>query len=185
MNIKTIAIGVISCINKIRFHLHGGVIRIGLRTRIINPSKLNIQGNIRIFNDCILNPHGNGKITLKNGCEIHEYSNLSANHYIEIGENVLLAPNVYISDHNHAYENIELPISFQGQRESNASVIIGDESWIAKNVVIVGNVTIGKHCVIGANSVVTKDIPDYCVAIGAPATIIKRYDFKTGQWVKN
>lgn len=156
-----------------------------MRTRITNSSKLEIHGDIRIFHDCLLNPYGNGKIILKNGCEIHEYSNLSANHYIEIGENVLLAPNVFLSDHNHAYEDIELPISKQGQRETTASVIIGDESWIAKNVVIVGNVTIGKHCVIGANSVVTHNIPDYCVATGAPAKIIKHYDFKTGQWINN
>ena len=44
---------------------------------------------------------------------------------------------------------------------------------------------IGKHCVIGANSVVTKDIPDYCIAVGIPAKVIKRYDFEKKQWIKN
>ena len=45
-------------------------------------------------------------------------------------------------------------------------------------------VTIGKNSVIGANSVVTKDIPDYCVAVGAPAKVIKKYDFESGKWLK-
>lgn len=61
-------------------------------------------------------------------------------------------------------------------------VSIGDETWIGTGVVIAGTVTIGKHCVIGANSVVTKDIPDYCVAAGNPCKIIKRYSFETKQW---
>ena len=47
---------------------------------------------------------------------------------------------------------------------------------------IVGNVKIGKHCVIGANTVVTKDIPNYCVAVGSPAKVIKRYNFEIGEW---
>lgn len=54
-------------------------------------------------------------------------------------------------------------------------MIIGHGSWLGTNVVIVGNVHIGYNCVIGANSVVTKDIPDYCVAVGAPVKIIKKY----------
>ena len=59
---------------------------------------------------------------------------------------------------------------------------IGDGSWLGTHVVIAGNVKIGKHCVIGANSVVTKDIPDYCVAAGIPAKIIKKYNFDTCTW---
>ena len=59
---------------------------------------------------------------------------------------------------------------------------IGDGSWLGTHVVIAGNVKIGKHCVIGANSVVTKDIPDYCVAVGIPAKIIKKYNFDTCTW---
>lgn len=59
-----------------------------------------------------------------------------------------------------------------GQRGQTVS--IGDGSYIGINAVIVGNVKIGKHCVIGANSVVTKDVPDYCVAVGSPARVIKK-----------
>lgn len=62
------------------------------------------------------------------------------------------------------------------------NVHIGDGSWLGTHVVIAGNITIGKHCVIGANSVVTKDIPDYSVAVGIPAKVVKRYNFDTKCW---
>ncbi len=62
------------------------------------------------------------------------------------------------------------------------SVVIDDDTWIGTNAVIVGNVHIGKHCVIGANSVVNKDIPDYCVAVGAPARIIRKFNFSKKCW---
>lgn len=58
------------------------------------------------------------------------------------------------------------------------------ETWIGINSVIMSNVKVGKHCVIGANSVVNKDIPDYCVAVGNPAKVVKTFDVKSGQWVK-
>lgn len=61
-------------------------------------------------------------------------------------------------------------------------MIIGEGSWIGTNVVIVGNVRIGKRCVIGANSVVTKDIPNHCIAVGIPAKVVKQYNVHTGCW---
>lgn len=57
-------------------------------------------------------------------------------------------------------------------------------TWIGTNAVIVGNVHVGKNCVIGANSVVTKDIPDYCVVAGVPATIIRKYDELSNSWLR-
>ena len=62
-------------------------------------------------------------------------------------------------------------------------VQIGEGSWLGENVCVMG-VSIGKHCVVGANSVVTKDFPDYCVIVGAPAKIIKRYCFEQQKWKK-
>lgn len=97
----------------------------------------------------------------------------------------MTGPHVFISDHNHEYKDPAIPILKQGVRcLSSDSVYIGDGTWIGTNVVIVGNVKIGKHCVIGANSVVTKDIPDYCIVAGVPCKIIKRYDFDVNKWVR-
>ena len=96
---------------------------------------------------------------------------------LDIGEKVLLSPNVYITDCDHEYRNVEIPVIDQGIVQRGQRVSIGEDSYIGINAVIVGNVKIGKHCVIGANSVVTKDVPDYCVAVGSPAKVIKKIGY--------
>jgi acetyltransferase-like isoleucine patch superfamily enzyme len=106
---------------------------------------------------------------------------ISAARQVMIGERVLLARNVYISDHAHAFENIELPIMQQGIANI-APVSIGRGSWLGQNVVVLPGVTIGEQCVIGANSVVNSSIPDYSVAVGVPARVVKRYNREAGVW---
>jgi acetyltransferase-like isoleucine patch superfamily enzyme len=83
---------------------------------------------------------------------------------------------------NHSYEEIDLPIS--KQKETTAIITIEDECWIGANAVITAGVTIGKHSVIAAGSVVTKSIPAYSVAVGNPAKVIKCYDFERQQWIR-
>jgi acetyltransferase-like isoleucine patch superfamily enzyme len=87
---------------------------------------------------------------------------------------------VYITDQNHGYERIDVPISMQTQPEK--MVTIGEGSWIGAGSVILPGSNIGKHVAIGANSVVTGVIPDYSVAVGSPARVIKRYSQDSG-WV--
>ena len=89
---------------------------------------------------------------------------------------------MYITDCDHEYRNVDIPIIDQGIVQKGQKASIGDGSYVGINAVIVGNVKIGKHCVIEANSVVTKDVPDYCVAVGSPAKIIKRYNLETQLW---
>lgn len=116
---------------------------------------------------------GGGTVRIGKGSEIGERCRISIANSLDIGEKVLFSPNVYITDCDHDYHNIDVPVIAQGIVQKGQKVSIGDGSYIGINVVIVGNVKIGKHCVIGANSVVTKDIPDYCVAVGSPARVIK------------
>jgi acetyltransferase-like isoleucine patch superfamily enzyme len=87
---------------------------------------------------------------------------------------------VYITDQNHDYRDITVPISQQSQPER--AVVIGDNSWIGHGAVILPGSHIGKHVVIGANSVVTGKIPDYSVAVGSPAKVIRRYQEGSG-WI--
>jgi acetyltransferase-like isoleucine patch superfamily enzyme len=100
---------------------------------------------------------------------------------IRIGRDVMIADRCYLSDNLHDYQDISRPIRDNVIRVPG-EINIGDSSWLGDNVCVFGDVTIGKHCVIGANSVVTKDIPDYCVAVGTPARIVKRYDFALKRW---
>lgn len=99
---------------------------------------------------------------------------------VVIGNDVRLAQHVVISGLNHNYEDVTMPISEQGVR--TALVDIGDETWIGSNSVIVAGVSIGKHCVVAAGSVVTRSVPSYCVVAGNPAKIIKRYNQTTKEW---
>ena len=117
---------------------------------------------------------GGGTVRIGQGSEIGERCRISIANSLNMGEKVLLSPNVYITDCDHEYRNLEVPVIDQGVVQKGQTVSIGDGSYIGINAVIVGNVKIGKHCVIGANSVVTKDVPDYCVAVGSPAKVIKK-----------
>lgn len=117
-----------------------------------------------------------GVVRIGKGCEIGERCRISIANSLEIGEKVLFSPNVYITDCDHEYRNINIPVIDQGIVQRGQKVSIGEGSYIGINTVIVGNVRICKHCVIGANSVVTKNIPDYCVAVGSPVKVIKNID---------
>lgn len=132
---------------------------------------------------------GNGKIEIGSGSTVSMFSRIGSVGYIKIGKDVEMGPNCFIADFNHEYRDISKSIKHQGynfkaQVNNIPNINIGDGSWLGTHVVMAGNINIGKHCVIGANSVVTKDIPDYCVAVGSPAKVIKRYNFETKSWDK-
>ena len=126
---------------------------------------------------------GAAKLIIKAHAGIGMGAHISAAKQVIIGEHVLLARNVYISDHAHAFENIKTPIMQQGIN-GIAPVSIGRGTWLGQNVVVLPGVTIGQHCVVGANSVVKSSIPDFSVAVGAPARVVKQYNHETGQWEK-
>ena len=100
---------------------------------------------------------------------------------VVIADDVLTANNVFISVSLHTYDDIEVPIMYQPIKFKR-SVGIGSGTWIGENACIIG-AHIGKNCVIGANSVVTEDVPDYSVAVGAPAQVIKYFDQVSKTWV--
>lgn len=99
---------------------------------------------------------------------------------VAIGSHVMLAQNIVISGLNHGYEDVNIAPALQAVNVQQ--ITICDEVWIGANSVITAGVTIGKHSVIGAGSVVTKDVPEFCIAVGNPAKIIKRYDFEDNTW---
>ncbi len=115
------------------------------------------------------------------GCVFGYNNHITAIESVRIGDHVLTANNVYISDNLHCYEDIHLPIIHQPVRMKK-EVEIGSGSWLGENVCIIG-ARIGRNCVIGANAVVTQDIPDYCVAVGVPARVIRYYDSVQLAWI--
>jgi acetyltransferase-like isoleucine patch superfamily enzyme len=127
--------------------------------------------------------------TVNNGVgdvTIGEYSFIGTSNVIIgpviIGNRVMTAQNVVISGMNHSYKDVDLPPTIQPVTTSQ--ITIADNVWIGANCVIIPGISIGHHSVIGAGSVVTKDIPDYCVAVGNPARLVKRYNHETKLWDK-
>ena len=113
---------------------------------------------------------------------IGNHAHIVATKRIEFGEGVLTADRLFVADNRHTFENPEVPVRDQGLTQL-AEVRIGDGTWIGENVCISG-ASIGSNCVIAANSVVTRDIPDRCVAAGAPARIVKRYCEERQDWYR-
>lgn len=113
----------------------------------------------------------NPVISVGDRCLIGKGSGIVGHLEIVIGDDVWTGHHVYITDQNHGYGDPGLPISKQVMPERPVS--IGDGSWLGHGTVVLPGATIGRHVVVGANSVVTGDIPDYSVAAGVPARVIK------------
>jgi acetyltransferase-like isoleucine patch superfamily enzyme len=160
----------------------GGFAHFGRRSVLMPPIRIEGEGRIAVGNGVYVEarswiqtlPDCSEAIGLRigDGTSIGSASVISAACSIVIEENVVMAPNVCIVDHNHRYSDPERPIKHQGI-DKIAPVKIGRNTWIGQNTVILPGVTIGRNCVIGANSVVNRSIPDYSLAAGAPARVIR------------
>ena len=102
---------------------------------------------------------------------------------VTIGNDVILAQNIVLSGLNHGYEDISKPIS--KQPVTKKKIILEDEVWIGANSVIVAGVTVGKHAVVAAGSIVTKNVPPYTVVAGNPAKVVKQFNPETNSWMRN
>jgi acetyltransferase-like isoleucine patch superfamily enzyme len=120
------------------------------------------------------------RITIGDGCVIGHMNHITCTQEVKIGENVLTADRVYISDHSHNFSDTSIPIMHQGV-VSKRGVSIGSGSWIGENVVIL-SCSIGKNCVVGANAVVLSDVPDFSVAVGIPARVVQQFNPASQTW---
>lgn len=136
-------------------------------------------------------PTDNKSIVLSIGTnvQINDFVHITAMNCVSIGNNVLMASKIYISDCSHGYyegkETDSSPeVSPINRPYKVDKVIIEDNVWIGELVSVLPGVIIGKGTIIGANSVVTKSIPPNCIAVGSPAKVIKKYNFKSQIWEK-
>jgi len=174
--------------------IRGGFRQFGRGSRVAPPFRFSGLADVVVGEDVTINrdgwihtqgaprPDGGPKVDIGARCSIGMGVSIAATGGVVLGERVLLARNVYISDHGHNYRDITRPVADQGVGPS-APVHIGAGSWIGQNACILPGVTIGRQCVVGANAVVTDDVPDGCVAAGVPARVIRRYDAATAEWV--
>lgn len=149
-----------------------------------NPHYVDIGKSVNIGNSCRITvstifagqktkSKTNIKIKIGNNVDIGNNTFISANNNISIGNHVIMAPNVFITDHDHGFTNIKKNLHQQALTDGGY-VDIKDNVFLGVKSTVLKNVTIGKHSVVGANSVVTKDVPPFCVVAGNPAKIIKK-----------
>jgi acetyltransferase-like isoleucine patch superfamily enzyme len=127
-----------------------------------------------------LDPDRPAVIVIGDRCTIGRGSALVARRGIVVEDDVIMAPNVYVTDHNHGYEDVSLPIWKQMPVE--APVRIGAGSWLGANVVVLPGADIGRNVTVAAGSVVRGTVPDHCVVAGAPAEVVRVHEPGTG-WV--
>ncbi len=126
---------------------------------------------------CWLTLSPNARIAIGEGCFLNRNVMLAAFDYIEIGDHVMFANGCFVGDADHRFDDPDTPITWQGFTTQGA-VRIRSNCWFGVNCVVTSGVTIGERCVVGANSVVTEDLPPRVIAAGAPAKVIREIEFR-------
>jgi acetyltransferase-like isoleucine patch superfamily enzyme len=149
-------------------------IRIGSGT-FIGP-QVSLSAGIVPGQVCVTDP----VVSIGDRCLIGRGSGIVGHLAISIGDDVWTGHYVYITDQNHGYRDVSLPIGKQAMPEE--PVTIGDGSWLGHGTVVLPGSQIGAHVVVAAGSVVTGTLPDFSVCAGAPARVVRRYDPASGAW---
>lgn len=173
-----------------KFGSCGDSLNIAAHCDIRNPHCIHLGKGVGIGDYTYLGPvtedHGNlysPGIYIGDGTWVGKHCSIAAIDKVEIGKNVLFAGYVHITDHSHGYEDIYRPITPQ-PLISKGPVVIEDECWLGFSCEILSGVHIGRHSIVAARAVVTKDVPSYSIVAGNPARIVKQYNFKTKKWEK-
>lgn len=157
--------------------------------RLINPRNIYCSNHVRIFknsrietiekwNDQQFYP----SIYIGENSSFEQNLHMISANLINIGKENVFSANIFITDNNHEYKRINKNVMQQSLEVQ--SIKIGDYCFIGMNVKIMPGAIIGNNCIIGANAMVVGEIPDYSVAVGAPAKVIKKYNFETEKWEK-
>ena len=142
----------------------------------LDSGRLKIGRGTLLEPGCWLTLGPEATISIGEGCFLNRETMLAAIESIEIGDHVMFANHCFVGDSDHRYDDPESPITHQGF-VPRGPVRIGDNCWLGIGCVVTGGVTIGERTVVGANSVVTRDLPAGVIAAGAPARVIREIDF--------
>lgn len=169
---------VFSALVRRSFHSFGAGSIIKLPVRLDGERRIHIGSGVHVGADSwlqTLRPTGDGPeplLEIGDGTSIAGHCTISAGLRVRVGESVLMARNVYIADHSHAFRDPFRPIIEQGVERLEA-VSIDEGSWLGQNVFVGPGVHIGRGAVVGANAVVLSDLPDHAIAVGAPARVVR------------
>ena len=161
----------------------GKGVYIGKRATIRKLSHITFGKKVRIGNDVRIQMYEKDAVLyLGENVYMGNRNSFLLGGNITIGNNTLIASDVLITSENHGTDP-EKSLSYGNQELICKDVTIGGGCWIGEKVIILPGVTIGDKAIIGAGSVVTKNIPEYCIAVGNPAKVIKQYDFQLHKWI--
>jgi len=168
---------------RIYFKKIGNYTYIGKTIFVIGGKRVSLGNKVRIFPGLRIETHLDGKILIDNDVSIGQnFHIISANEELKIGAHTTLSGNVFVTNIDHDYEAIGIHILKQKYISKNT--LIGENCFVGYGAVIQAGTILGKQCVVGANSVVRGIFPDYCVIVGAPAKIVKRYNSTSNKWEK-
>ena len=153
-----------------RWPLHGNVLE------MLREGRLEVGEHVLFEQNVWLTAQAPGRIVIGAGTFLNLGVQVAAAGLVEIGEHCMLANGCFVSDANHRFDDPELPVPWQGFT-SKGPTRVGSNVWLGANVVVTSGVTIGDRCVVGANSVVTTDLPDHAIAAGVPARVIRAVEY--------
>jgi acetyltransferase-like isoleucine patch superfamily enzyme len=149
-----------------RWPIHGEVLE------MLREDRLQLGPQVQFEPNVWLTGPAPARIVIGGGTFLNMGVMVAAVNLVEIGRHCMFANGSFVTDGNHRFDDPETPVPWQGFT-TKGPTRIGDNVWCGANVVVTSGVTIGERCVIGANSVVTTDIPPFSIAAGSPARVIK------------
>jgi acetyltransferase-like isoleucine patch superfamily enzyme len=149
-----------------RWPVHGNVLE------MLREGRLELGENVLLEPNVWLTAPAPGRIVIGEGTFLNLGVQVAAVELVEIGAHCMFANGCFVTDANPRVDDVDRPITWRGFT-SKGPTRVGDNVWCGANVVITSGVTVGERCVIGANSVVTEDLPPYSVAAGAPARVLR------------
>ena len=156
----------------VRMPVHGNVLE------ALREGRLEIGPHTLLEPDVWITAPGDARVRIGEGCFLNIGAMVAAVELVEIGDHCMLANNCFVTDGNHRFDDPDVPVPWQGFT-SDGPTRIGANTWLGANVVVTSGVTIGERCVIGANSVVTKDVEPHTIAAGVPARPLRRIEYAT------
>jgi acetyltransferase-like isoleucine patch superfamily enzyme len=154
----------------VRWPVHGNVLE------ALRAGRLEIGPGVLLEPGVWIAAPDSARVRIGGGTFLNQGVMIASQQLVEIGAHCMLANGCFVSDASHRYDDRDRPVPWQGF-ESKGPTRIGDNCWLGAHVVVSSGVTIVERCVIGANSVVTKDIEPYTVAAGAPAHVIRKIEY--------
>ncbi len=150
----------------VRFPVHGDVLE------ALDDGRLDVGSGTVLEPGVWITAPGDARVRIGAGCFLNLGVMVASLRLVEIGDHCMLANGCFVSDADHRFDDLGRPVTWQGFT-TRGPTRLGANVWLGANVVVTSGVTIGERCVVGANSVVTRDLPPRSVAAGAPARVLR------------